>query len=71
MREKEKVKTGISQLIDDNGNMTATDKETADVLSNFFQSVVTQEQPGDTPTLESKVDEDEQMNDIYISQLKT
>ena len=30
MREKQKVKTGISQLIDDNGNMTDTDKETAE-----------------------------------------
>ena len=50
MRAKQKVKTGISQLIDDNGTMTDTDKETADVLSTFFQSVFTKEQPGDTPT---------------------
>ncbi|XP_072040364.1 uncharacterized protein [Amphiura filiformis] len=51
VRAKQKVKTGVSQLENDQGDLTKTDKETADVLNSFFQSVFTQEPDGEPPTL--------------------
>ena len=51
VRAKQKVKTGVSQLAKEDGNLTNTDKETADVLNRFFQSVFTVEPDGETPTL--------------------
>ena len=36
MREIQKVKTGISQLIDDNGNMTDTDKKNGRCPQQLF-----------------------------------
>ena len=67
MREKQKVKTGISQLKDEDGKLTDTDKETADILSSFFQTVFTKEQLGDIPMLDSKVDKDDQINEISFT----
>ena len=51
VRAKQKVKTGVWQLAKEDGDLTNTDKETADVLNSFFQSVFTVEPDGETPTL--------------------
>ena len=51
VRAKQKVKTGVSQLAKEDGDLTNTDKETADVLNSFFQSVFTVEPDGETPSL--------------------
>ena len=51
VRAKQKVKTGVSQLETEEGELTNTDKETANILNNFFKSVFTKEPEGETPTL--------------------
>ena len=51
VRAKQKVKTRVLQLAKEDGDLTNTDKETADVLNSFFQSVFTVEPDGETPTL--------------------
>ena len=40
VRGKQKVKVGVTQLEKEDGSRTDSDKETADVLSEFFQSVL-------------------------------
>ena len=62
VRAKQKVKTGVSQLKNDQGDLTKTDKETADVLNNFFQSVFTQEPDGEPPTLADRKADIEELN---------
>ena len=63
VRAKQKVKTGVSQLAIEDSCLTNADKETADVLNSFFQSVFTVEPDGETPTLyrhtETKPDVDD------------
>ena len=51
VRDKQKVKVGVTQLEKDDGSRTESDRETADLLSEFFQSVYTSEPAGDVPTL--------------------
>ena len=48
---------GVTQLEKEDGTRTDSDKETADVLSQFFQSVYTIEPPGDLPTLPTVIDD--------------
>ena len=43
VREKQKVKVGISQLEKEDGTRTDSDEETAENLSDFFQSVFASE----------------------------
>jgi hypothetical protein len=51
VRSKQKVKAGISRLEDEEGNLTNTGEEAANVLNGFFESVFTQEPEGDVPEL--------------------
>ena len=51
VRDKQKVKVGVTQLEKEDGSRTESDRETADLLSEFFQSVYTSEPAGDVPTL--------------------
>ena len=44
------TRTGISDLSKDDGTTATTDKEKAEVLNNFFQSVFTSEPDDDLPT---------------------
>ena len=53
VREKQKVKLGISRLENEEGNLTEDEKEAANVLNRFFQSVFTEEPDGDVPGLET------------------
>ncbi len=62
VREKQKVKSGVSQLLNEQGELTNTDKETADVLNNFFQSVFTQEPDGEPPTLADRCPDAEELS---------
>ena len=52
-RSKTKTKSGISDLRKDNGSLTNTDLEKADVLNNFFISVFTQENTNTMPEIDS------------------
>ena len=56
VRSKTKVKSGISDLIKDDGEKTQTDEEKADVLNNFFASVFTQEDISHIPDPEPRFD---------------
>ena len=49
--QKLKTRTGIADLKRDDGTKTATDKEKADLLNTFFQSVFTIEKDEDLPTM--------------------
>ena len=52
MRDKQKVKVGVTQLEKKDGSRTDRAKETIlEVLSQFFQSVYTIEPPGGVPIL--------------------
>ena len=48
---------GISQLAKEDGTRTESDEETAEILSNFFQSVFTSEPAGEVPTLPTVTEE--------------
>ena len=43
------------------GKLTNTDKETADVLNTFFQSVFTQKPDGEPPTLADRYPDAEEL----------
>ena len=58
VRQKQKVKVGISQLRKEDRNLTETDLEAAEELSKFFQSVFTKEPQGDTPKLDNQISND-------------
>ena len=58
VREKQKVKTGISRLENEDGNLTDSEEEAANVLNRFFRSVFTEEPAGEVPQLETKFDGD-------------
>ena len=51
VRSKQKVKSGISQLESEDGELSKDDFQTANILNNFFQSVYTNEPDGDPPSL--------------------
>ena len=56
IRSKTKVKSGISNLIKDDGTKTQTDEEkAADLLNNFFASVFTQEDMSYIPDPETDI----------------
>ena len=57
VRDKQKVKVGISQLEKEDGTRTDSDEETAEILSDFFQSVFTSEPAGEVPTLPTVIEE--------------
>ena len=50
---KTKTKSGISDLRKDNGSLTSTDLEKAEVLNRFFISIFTQENTETMPEVES------------------
>ena len=47
-----KCKTGIADLIKEDGTKTKSDAEKAELLNDFFQSVFTEETPGQLPEFE-------------------
>ena len=51
IKAKTKTKTGIADLKRNDGSKTSTDKEKADLLNTFFQSVFTIEKGGDLPDM--------------------
>ena len=67
VREKQKVKSGISRLENEEGNVTEDEKEAANVLNRFFQSVFTEEPDGDVPGLETNFIGDD-MTDCLFSE---
>ena len=54
--QNQKVKVGVQQLKKEDGSLTDTDEEAAEVLSNFFQSVFTKEPDGEVPELQQVID---------------
>ena len=67
VREKQKVKSGISRLENEEGNLTEDEKEAANVLNRFFQSVFTENPDGDVPELETNFIGDD-MTDCLFSE---
>ena len=66
VREKQKVKSGISRLENEEGNLTEDEKEAAaNVLNRFFQSVFTEEPDGDVPGLETNFTGDDMTDCIF------
>ena len=66
IKDRNKVRTGVSDLLKADGSKTSSDSEKAQVLNDFFQSVFTEEPDGDLPnppTFEFK----EQLNDTEIT----
>ena len=68
VRGKQKVKVGVSQLEKADGGLTETDSETAEVLSEFFQSVYTREPQGDVPQMAKRVAKDDELKDIDFTE---
>jgi len=65
-QSKLKIRTGIAYLVQENGSLTTTDKQKADVLSNFFSSVFTREDTNNMPdTFTSRTDSE--LMDIKIT----
>ena len=69
MRQKTTIREEIPALIKPNGMLTDTDDEKAEVLSNFFASVFTNEPPGNweiSPPPTASIDDNLEltMNDI-------
>ena len=50
VRSKQKVKVGVSRLERDDGELTETDEEAANVLNKFFESVYSRARRGCTST---------------------
>jgi len=53
-KSKLMTRTGIHDLVTEDGITHATEKQKADVLNNFFSSVFTQEDPGPLPVFEDR-----------------
>ena len=51
VKSKQSVKTGVSRPEDEDGNLTETEKEAADVRNIFFESVFIKEPDGEIPQL--------------------
>ena len=66
IRDKNKVKTSIGQLEKPDGTLTDGDNEVVEVLSDFFQSVFTREDPSFVPKVTPKVGCT--LNEIYITE---
>ena len=49
VKSKTSTRTGIPDLKKEDGEMATSDKDKAETLNNFFQSVFTEEPPGDLP----------------------
>ena len=62
------VKAGISHLEKQNGDLTETDEEAAEILSESFQSVYTREPPGDVPEMTSRVDDEHEPGDVEFTE---
>ena len=52
MRKNKTVKEQVHQVTNENGQLTSTDEETAQVLGDFFSSVFVKEITGDQDTFE-------------------
>ena len=70
VREKQKVKLGVSQLETDDGSLTNTDREAADELSKFFRSVFTHEPDGAIPTLPKRHDDTMHDTDFTVENVQ-
>lgn len=68
IRDQQSNRVEISNLVDNDGNTTKNDSESANLLNSFFQSVFTNESeiPRDM-TINQRVDPDEHLNDIIFS----
>lgn len=67
VRSKTKTKSTVSNLLKDDGSVTATDKEKATLLNDFFASVFTKDDNRDAPVIEDREFETP-LNEILITQ---
>ena len=70
VRNKQHIRSGIGQIKNEDGDLTKSNVETAQVFGNFFQSVFSKEDdytfvPDDRDT---KIPNDEKINDVEINE---
>ena len=68
VNSKMKVKAGIADLVDSNGDTVSEDSEKAEVLNSFFCSVFTEERKEEVPTCEKKNDQDYLNNIVFTKE---
>jgi len=68
VKSKTKTKDGISDLIMEDGSLSKSDEEKANVLNQFFASVFTREDLNNVPTLEDRLSSDDVLSDIDITE---
>ncbi|KAA0202334.1 hypothetical protein HAZT_HAZT000415 [Hyalella azteca] len=51
VQAKTKTRSGVADLRKEDGTKTTSDKEKAEILNNFFQSIFTEEKGGDLPDM--------------------
>ena len=67
IRSKQKVKDIVGPLEKDDGTLTETELETAEVLHKFFQSIFIADEDDNIPVIECKVPEGRELEDIEIT----
>ena len=67
IRRKQKVKASVGPLQKDDGTLTETEGETAEVLHTFFQSVFITEEDDNIPGVASQVKEGTVLEDIELT----
>ena len=66
VKEETKSKISIGDLKDENGEIKTEDKDKAEILNNFFASVITVEGDSELPVFEQKVINDASVKAINI-----
>ena len=69
VKDQTKSKSNIGDLIDSDGHTCTESADKANVLNNFFATVFTRESDGEIPNFDSKVREEDFIDDAMIEEL--
>jgi len=67
VKEKTKSRSGVSDLINTNGDSVTEDSEKAELLNSFFTSVFTREADGTLPLFEDRVDPENYVTNVTLT----